>query len=55
MKHLIKLVIIVNIFYLDASKMGVPQRRERVFFICLRKDLATKFLHWQICLQKYQK
>jgi DNA (cytosine-5)-methyltransferase 1 len=22
---------------LDASKMGVPQRRERVFFICLRK------------------
>ena len=31
-------------FLLDASKMGVPQRRERVFFICLRKDLATKFL-----------
>lgn len=27
-------------FLLDASKMGVPQRRERVFFICLRKDLA---------------
>ena len=25
---------------LDASKMGVPQRRERVFFICMRKDLA---------------
>jgi DNA (cytosine-5)-methyltransferase 1 len=34
-------------FLLDASKMGVPQRRERVFFICLRKDLASKFLHWQ--------
>lgn len=33
-------------FLLNASKMGVPQRRERVFFICLRKDLATKFLHW---------
>jgi DNA (cytosine-5)-methyltransferase 1 len=32
-------------FLLDASKMGVPQRRERVFFICLRKDLATKFLY----------
>jgi len=32
-------------FLLDASKMGVPQRRERVFFICLRKDLATPFLH----------
>lgn len=29
---------------LDASKMGVPQRRERVFFICLRKDLAKQFL-----------
>ena len=32
-------------FLLDASKMGVPQRRERVFFICLRKDLAAQFLH----------
>ena len=30
---------------LDASKMGVPQRRERVFFVCLRKDLATSFLY----------
>ena len=29
---------------LDASSMGVPQRRERVFFICLRKDLAKPFL-----------
>jgi len=26
--------------------MGVPQRRERVFFICLRKDLAKPFLHY---------
>lgn len=34
-------------FLLDASKMGVPQKRERVFFICLRKDLASKFLYWQ--------
>ena len=34
-------------FLLDASKMGVPQRRERVFFICLRKDLANKFLYWK--------
>jgi DNA (cytosine-5)-methyltransferase 1 len=33
-------------FLLNASKMGVPQRRERVFFICLRKDLANKFLHF---------
>jgi len=31
-------------FLLDASIMGVPQRRERVFFIALRKDLATPFL-----------
>lgn len=33
-------------FLLDASKMGVPQKRERVFFICLRKDLAGQFLHF---------
>jgi DNA (cytosine-5)-methyltransferase 1 len=33
-------------FLLDASRMGVPQRRERVFFICLRKDLAEPFLHF---------
>lgn len=32
-------------FLLDASKMGVPQRRERVFFICLRKDLSSQFLY----------
>ncbi len=29
---------------LDASVMGVPQKRKRVFFICLRKDLADKFM-----------
>jgi len=29
---------------LDASKMGVPQKRERVFFIAMRKDIATPFL-----------
>jgi DNA (cytosine-5)-methyltransferase 1 len=33
---------IVQHFLLDASKMGVPQRRKRVFFICLRKDLLPK-------------
>ena len=32
-------------FLLDGSKMGVPQRRERVFFVCLRKDIATPFLY----------
>ena len=31
-------------FVLNASTMGVPQRRERVFFICLRKDLAEPFM-----------
>lgn len=35
----------VQHFLLDASKMGVPQRRERVFFIAMRKDLAKPFLH----------
>ena len=34
-------------FLLNASTMGVPQRRERVFFIALRKDLANDFLEWQ--------
>jgi len=34
----------VQHWLLDASKMGVPQKRERVFFIALRKDLATPFL-----------
>lgn len=29
-------------FLLNAQTMGVPQRRERVFFICLRKDLVDK-------------
>jgi DNA (cytosine-5)-methyltransferase 1 len=30
---------------LDAQRMGVPQRRERVFFVCLRKNLAKPFLN----------
>lgn len=34
----------VQHWLLDASKMGVPQRRERVFFIAFRKDLAKNFL-----------
>lgn len=34
----------VRHFLLDAQYMGVPQRRERVFFVCLRKDLAEPFL-----------
>jgi len=35
---------IVQHWLLNASRMGVPQRRERVFFIALRKDLAKPFL-----------
>ena len=29
-------------FLLNSSKMSVPQRRERVFFISLRKDLSKR-------------
>lgn len=29
---------------LDGQNMGLPQRRERVFFVCLRKDLAEPLL-----------
>ena len=32
----------VTAFLLDASKMGVPQKRERVFVIGVRNDLAAK-------------
>ena len=34
----------VNHWLLDASTMGVPQRRERVFFLAIRKDIANPFL-----------
>lgn len=37
---------VVQHFLLNASKMGVPQKRKRVFFIALRKDLAPKFLYF---------
>ena len=30
----------VQHYLLDAQNMGVPQRRQRVFFVCLRKDLV---------------
>lgn len=32
-------------FLLNGSNMGLPQRRERVFFICLRHDISEKFLY----------
>jgi DNA (cytosine-5)-methyltransferase 1 len=35
---------IVQYWLLDSSTMGVPQRRERVFFVAMRKDLADPFL-----------
>jgi len=31
-------------YLLDASEMGVPQKRRRVFFIALRNDLADQFM-----------
>lgn len=31
-------------FLIDGSLMGLPQKRERVFFIALRKDLADPFM-----------
>lgn len=34
----------VQLFLLNAASMGVPQKRERVFFVCRRKDLSLKDL-----------
>jgi len=34
----------LNHWLLDSSKMGVPQKRERVFFLAVRKDIAGPFL-----------
>lgn len=42
-------------YLLDASKMGVPQRRERVFFIALRNDLANQFMEQVDFFQKAPK
>lgn len=36
-----------QIFLFNAARMGVPQRRERVFFIAHRKDLALPKLHME--------
>lgn len=33
---------VVQVFLLNAASMGVPQKRERVFFICQRNDLKFK-------------
>ena len=34
----------VNHWLLDSSLMGVPQKRERVFFLAIRKNIAKPFL-----------
>jgi DNA (cytosine-5)-methyltransferase 1 len=31
---------VVQLFLLNAASMGVPQKRERVFFVCQRKDMG---------------
>jgi len=45
----------VEPYLLDASKMGVPQRRRRVFFIALRNDLANPFMEQVDMFQKAPK
>lgn len=35
----------VQLFLLNAASMGVPQKRERVFFVCKRKDLQYPKLY----------
>jgi DNA (cytosine-5)-methyltransferase 1 len=35
---------VVNHWLMDASNMGVPQKRERVFFLAIRKDISKPFV-----------
>jgi DNA (cytosine-5)-methyltransferase 1 len=35
---------VVNHWLMDASNMGVPQKRERVFFLAIRKDISEPFV-----------
>ena len=37
---------------LNARDMGVPQNRERVFFVCLRKDLAQELMQQRNLFQR---
>jgi DNA (cytosine-5)-methyltransferase 1 len=46
---------IVQDWVLNAKNMGVPQNRERVFFIAMRKDLAGPFLHQKDLFSKVPK
>jgi DNA (cytosine-5)-methyltransferase 1 len=48
----------VQLFLLNAASMGVPQKRERVFFICRRNDLnfpklELKFSESKICVKDF--
>lgn len=45
----------VQHFLLNAAKMGVPQRRERVFFLCLRRDIAEPVLRQATLFEKLPK
>lgn len=45
----------VQHFLLNASTMGVPQKRERVFFIAIRKDLSLNFLEKTDIFSNYPK
>lgn len=45
MKKLNEIGYDVQLFLLDSSLMGIPQKRERVFFICKRKDINYKTLN----------
>ena len=45
----------VQHFLLNAAKMGVPQHRERVFFLCLRKDIAEPVLEQATLFEKLPK
>jgi len=40
-QELTKLGYRVQVFLLNAADCGVPQRRERVFFCCVREDVST--------------
>jgi len=35
---------VVQLFLLNAASMGVPQKRERVFFVCQRRDMGWPWL-----------
>ena len=45
----------IHPYLLDASKMGVPQKRERVFFIAIRNDLSNQFMEQADMFQKAPK